>query len=140
MPVMWSLDGDLVQLNLEGDYQPTDIIDAFLSALADRRCPQEVSLLLDTTRSQSLGMRSSRGDPSRGRVSRPLSGAHPWTLRHRGQHRSTLRAQPHGQRLQRKTWAWTRAFFDPRTRPWNWLRGREGADSTDRDLSLNDPS
>jgi hypothetical protein len=60
MPVTWSLDGDLVQLTLEGHYQPTDIIDAFLSALADRRCPPEVSLLLDTTRSQSLDIRSPR--------------------------------------------------------------------------------
>ena len=59
MPVTWSLDGDLLRLNLEGHYQPTDIIDAFLSALADRRCPPEVSLLLDTTGSQSLDVRSS---------------------------------------------------------------------------------
>ncbi|HEX5045116.1 MAG TPA: hypothetical protein VFV75_19635 [Candidatus Polarisedimenticolaceae bacterium] len=60
MPVTWSLDGDLLQLDLEGDYAPTDIIDAFLTALADLRCPPEVSLLLDTTRSQSLDKRSPR--------------------------------------------------------------------------------
>jgi len=58
MPVTWSLDGDLVQLSLEGHYQPEDIIEAFLSALADPRCPEEFSLLLDTTRSQSLDTRS----------------------------------------------------------------------------------
>ena len=60
MAVTWSLDEDLVQINLEGHYQPTDIIDAFLTALADRRCPQELSLLLDTTRSLSLDLRSAR--------------------------------------------------------------------------------
>ena len=58
MPVTWSLEGDLVQLSLEGQYEPTDIIDAFLAALADPRCPEEISLLLDTTRSQSLDMRA----------------------------------------------------------------------------------
>ena len=60
MPVTWALEGDVLQLSLEGHYQPTDIIDAFLSALADKRCPEQVSLLLDTTRSQSLDTRSSR--------------------------------------------------------------------------------
>lgn len=58
MPVTWTLDGDLLRMSLEGHYQPTDIIDAFVSALADGRCPPEVSLLVDTTRSQSLDTRS----------------------------------------------------------------------------------
>src|SRR5262245_38716971 len=60
MPVTWSLDEDLLELNLEGHYAPTDIIDAFLTALADPRCPQELALLLDTTRSESLEKRSPR--------------------------------------------------------------------------------
>lgn len=60
MPVTWSLDEDLLELSLVGRYEPTDIIDAFLTALADRRCPEQVHLLLDTTKSESLKERSPR--------------------------------------------------------------------------------
>lgn len=60
MPVRWSIDEDLVQLDLEGHYAPTDIIDAFLSALSDRRCPEQIHLLLDTTQSESLKERTPR--------------------------------------------------------------------------------
>lgn len=60
MPVTWSIDEDLVQLTLEGHYAPTDIIDAFLTALADRKCPEQIHLLLDTTQSESLKERTPR--------------------------------------------------------------------------------
>ena len=60
MPVTWSLDEDLLELSLVGRYAPTDIIDAFLSALSDRRCPQQIHLLLDTTQSESLKERTPR--------------------------------------------------------------------------------
>jgi len=58
MPVTWSIDGDLVRLNLEGNYEPTDIIDQFLAALADPRCPETFFLLVDATQSESLDKRS----------------------------------------------------------------------------------
>jgi hypothetical protein len=139
MPVMWSLDGDLVQLNLEGDYQPTDIIDAFLTALADRRCPQEVSLLLDTTRSQSLGMRSSA------EIRHVAEYLGPYRERIRGRCAVVVSTDLHfglsrmGSAYSENVGVDARVFRST-DEAVDWLRGREGADSTDRDLSLNEPS
>ncbi len=58
MPVSYSLTGSLLQLNLEGHYEPHDIIAAFLKGLADPQCPPRVALLLDVTRSESLEKRT----------------------------------------------------------------------------------
>lgn len=58
MPVTWFIEGDLVRMNLEGRYAPSDIISQFLAVLADPRCPEEFFLLVDATKSESLGERS----------------------------------------------------------------------------------
>ena len=58
MPVTYSIDGDLVRLNLEGQYQPSDVIKQFEAALADPRCPEEFSFLIDASKSESLDKRS----------------------------------------------------------------------------------
>jgi hypothetical protein len=58
VPVNYSLIGPLLKLNLEGHYEPGDIISQFLAALADPRCPAKVSLLVDVTQSDSLETRA----------------------------------------------------------------------------------
>ena len=58
MPVTYALEGSLLKLNLEGRYEPGDIVAQFLAAIADPRCPGAVALLLDVTRSESLETRS----------------------------------------------------------------------------------
>jgi hypothetical protein len=57
MPVTYSLIGSLLTLSLEGQYEPGDIIAQFHAGLADPRCPGQVSLLIDVTRSESLETR-----------------------------------------------------------------------------------
>ena len=58
MPVTWSIEGDLARMNFEGHYEPQDIVDAFQAVIADPRCPEEFYMLVDTTKSESLGKRS----------------------------------------------------------------------------------
>jgi hypothetical protein len=58
MSVSYSLNGSLLQLDLTGSYDPEDIVRQFLTALADPACPDPVALLVDVTRSDSLGTRS----------------------------------------------------------------------------------
>ena len=58
MAVTFTIEGDLVRLNLEGQYEPSDIIRQFLAVLADPGCPEEFSLLIDATKSESLDKRS----------------------------------------------------------------------------------
>jgi len=58
MPVSYVLNGSLLRLDLEGQYEPRDIIEQFLAGLADPECPRKIALLLDTTRSESLETRS----------------------------------------------------------------------------------
>ena len=58
MPVTYALEGSLLRLNLEGQYEPGDILSQFLAGLADPKCPGEVALLLDVTRSESLETRT----------------------------------------------------------------------------------
>lgn len=58
MSVTYSLIGPLLKLNLEGEYEPGDIIAQFLAGLADPRCPAKVALLLDVTQSESLETRA----------------------------------------------------------------------------------
>lgn len=57
MPVTYSLIGSILKLNLEGQYEPGDIIAQFQAGLADPRCPGQVALLIDVTDSESLETR-----------------------------------------------------------------------------------
>jgi hypothetical protein len=58
MPVTYEIQGTLLRLNFEGTYEPDDIVQAFLDALADPRAPARVALLVDVSRSDSLTSRS----------------------------------------------------------------------------------
>jgi len=58
MAVSYSLTGPLLQMELAGTYSPEDIVRQFLAAIADPDCPNPVALLVDVTRSDSLGTRS----------------------------------------------------------------------------------
>jgi len=58
MAVSYSLRGPLLQMNLAGTYDPEDVVREFLAALSDPACPNPVALLVDVTRSESLGTRS----------------------------------------------------------------------------------
>jgi len=58
MPVSYMLEGALLRLELEGQYEPQDIIQQFLAGLGDPGCPEKVALLVDTTRSTSLEKRA----------------------------------------------------------------------------------
>jgi hypothetical protein len=58
MPVTYSLIGSLLTLNLEGQYEPGDIIAQFQAGLADPRCPGQVALLVDVSQSESLETRA----------------------------------------------------------------------------------
>lgn len=58
MPVTYTLEGALLRLDLEGQYEPRDIIRQFLAGLGDPGCPEKVALLVDTTRSTSLEKRA----------------------------------------------------------------------------------
>jgi hypothetical protein len=58
VPVTYTIKGDLLRLDLVGQYEPNDIIRQFLEGLHDPRCPDTVALLLDVTRSEVLATRS----------------------------------------------------------------------------------
>ncbi len=58
MPVSYMLEGALLRLDLEGEYEPKDIIRQFLAGLGDPGCPEKVALLVDATRSTSLEKRA----------------------------------------------------------------------------------
>ena len=58
MAVSYSLHGPLLRLDLDGTYDPEDVVRQFLAALSDPACPDPVALLVDVTRSDSLGNRS----------------------------------------------------------------------------------
>jgi hypothetical protein len=58
MAVTYELHGGILRLNFEGTYEPKDIIDQFVAAMKDPRCPAQVALLLDVTRSDVLHTRS----------------------------------------------------------------------------------
>jgi SpoIIAA-like len=57
MPVSYELKGSLLRLDLEGLYEPQDIIQQFLAGLSDPKCPKRVALLVDAVRSKSLEKR-----------------------------------------------------------------------------------
>ena len=58
MAVTYSLTGPLLKLTLQGEYDPGDIIAQFLAGLADPKCPEKISLLVDVTQSDSLETRA----------------------------------------------------------------------------------
>ena len=58
MPVTYVLKGSLLRMNLEGVYKTEDIVAQFLAALADPKCPPQVALLVDVSRSESLETRT----------------------------------------------------------------------------------
>ena len=58
MPVSYTLEGALLRLDLEGQYEPQDVIEQFLAGLGAPGCPERVALLVDTTRSTSLEKRA----------------------------------------------------------------------------------
>lgn len=58
MAVTYSWEGPLLRLKLEGTYEPEDVVREFEAALADLRAPEKIVLLVDTTRSESLGSRT----------------------------------------------------------------------------------
>ncbi|HET9252494.1 MAG TPA: hypothetical protein VFP58_10305 [Candidatus Eisenbacteria bacterium] len=58
MAVSYSLEGPLLRMELAGTYDPEDVVREFEAAVADPRCPDPVSLLVDVTRSESLASRS----------------------------------------------------------------------------------
>lgn len=45
-------------MELAGSYDPEDIVRQFLAALAEPGCPDPVALLVDVTKSESMGSRS----------------------------------------------------------------------------------
>ena len=58
MPVTYQWDGPLLKLELAGTYEPEDVIRQFEAALADPRAAEKVALLVDLSRSESIGTRN----------------------------------------------------------------------------------
>lgn len=54
MPVHYSFHGDLLKIELVGQYQPDDVITAFMNAMNDPKCPNPAALLLDVRQSETL--------------------------------------------------------------------------------------
>ncbi|HXV13302.1 MAG TPA: hypothetical protein VEC56_03765 [Candidatus Krumholzibacteria bacterium] len=54
MPVTYSFHGSLLKIELVAQYQPDDVIKAFVAAMDDPKCPKPASLLLDVRRSETL--------------------------------------------------------------------------------------
>lgn len=57
MPVTYSIEGKLVRLEMVGEYEPHDVTNCFLQALADPEFPQPAAMLLDVSRSSVLSSR-----------------------------------------------------------------------------------
>jgi hypothetical protein len=55
--VTFSIEGDLLTMTLEGKYPPEDVVEQFLVAIRDPRCPDAVALLVDVSASTSLATR-----------------------------------------------------------------------------------
>jgi hypothetical protein len=55
--VNYSIDGRLLKLELDGQYEPDDVIKSFVSAMGDPKVPDPVSLLVDVRRSETLATR-----------------------------------------------------------------------------------
>ncbi|HET9951405.1 MAG TPA: hypothetical protein VFS09_06380, partial [Candidatus Eisenbacteria bacterium] len=58
MPVSYEIRDVVLRLNLEGEYEPEEILRTFLAAMSDPACPKPVALLVDVSRSESLSKRS----------------------------------------------------------------------------------
>ena len=54
MPVMYTIQGRLLRMDLVGNYAPQDVPRVFLAALDDPACPRPAALLLDVALSDSL--------------------------------------------------------------------------------------
>jgi hypothetical protein len=52
----WS--DQLLRMKLVGEYEPSDVIDAFRSAESDPKSPAQFALLVDVTRSEAMKRRS----------------------------------------------------------------------------------
>ena len=57
MPVHYEIQGAVLRMNLEGEYEPEDIRRTFLAAMNDPNCPKRVALLVDVRRSEVLAKR-----------------------------------------------------------------------------------
>jgi hypothetical protein len=57
MAVTYSIDGDLLTMELSGSYISADVVRQFLAAMSDPRCPTQVAMLVDVSRSASLATR-----------------------------------------------------------------------------------
>jgi len=58
MPVTYAIRGSLLRLDLIGEYEPEDVIQALHDGLTDPACPDPVAFLVDVSRSTSLESRS----------------------------------------------------------------------------------
>ncbi|MCI0451139.1 MAG: hypothetical protein L0Z51_01970 [Candidatus Latescibacteria bacterium] len=54
MPVQYSFHGNILKLELIGQYQPDDVITTFVAAMNDPKCPQPAPILLDVRQSETL--------------------------------------------------------------------------------------
>jgi len=57
MPVQYSFSGDLFRIDLEGMYEPEEVINIFDKALADPHFPAQPKFLLDIRKSEVLKTR-----------------------------------------------------------------------------------
>jgi len=58
MPVSYEIRDAVLRLNLDGEYEPESVLQTFLDAIADPKCPKRVDLLVDVSRSASLAKRA----------------------------------------------------------------------------------
>jgi hypothetical protein len=54
MPVTYAFHGNLLKLDLVGQYQPDDVITTFVAAMDDPKCPKPAALLVDVRQSETL--------------------------------------------------------------------------------------
>ncbi len=54
MPVTYSFHGNLLKMELVGQYPPDDVIKTFVAAMDDPKCPNPVALLADVRKSDTL--------------------------------------------------------------------------------------
>jgi hypothetical protein len=54
MPVTYVCQGNVLKLELVGQYAPDDVIATFMTALKDPQCPDPMALLVDVRRSETL--------------------------------------------------------------------------------------
>jgi hypothetical protein len=59
MGVEYQIQDGVLMMTFAGTYQPEDVTERFLAAIADPACPRPVGLLIDVTRSEVLAERPS---------------------------------------------------------------------------------